>query len=178
MIDVSVEVDDKEVYNLLLKLQGRTSSASMRMFLRNSVLTHLRERIGWRFSNEGDSASGTWAQLTEATGRIRATRGFSPFHPINVRTGAMKNFAMTSYRISAIGTGGAELTLPGSNMTTLMRSKIAMAQQGGSAKKRGRSFGPNRPAPPRPIYALDAIDEEIISSRLLDWIRVGGPGVP
>lgn len=175
-MNVDVRVDSKEVTELLYKLERRTTAASLRMFLRAFVWPHLQQRIVRRFANEGDEAVGQWAQLAEATARIRRVRGFSAYqgyHPINVRTGQMKSFATSSHRVSTVGTGGAALHLPGAGMSAIIRRKIQVAQVGGSGQS-SRRPGPNRPAPPRPIYALDQVDESIIGNGLLDWIRSGG----
>lgn len=170
-IDLEVHVDSNATLKALSHFESLTSPNSMRQFLKDFAQPYFRGRINARFASEGDSAVGKWKELTYATARIREFQGFHPFHPINRRTGAMQSFLTSSFSIDSFGYG-SRLRIPGS-LTGEMRKKVSTAQQG-SIGQSGREMGPNRPAPPRPVLAIDLLDLRAISEGLLEWITEGG----
>lgn len=170
MADLNVTVDTSAVDATVQQLQERLMPMSLAGFMTGVAHPILRKRAEERFAAGGDEASGAWAQLTFATGKIRMYQGYSPFWPINVRTGELKNFVETSFTVDEKA-GGVVMTLPGEGSATQM-SKFLVAQQGGAGRMRSQQ-GPNRPTPARPVLALGEIDSVEIQHGLLDWIREG-----
>jgi hypothetical protein len=176
---LKITVDSTDVEAMFHKLESRLSPGALRIFLNARAHRDLAQRAQQRFANEGDDASGPWADLAFMTGRIRAWQGFLPFHPINVRTGALRSFVINSYTVKET-VGGATLTMPGEASGTLL-AKFTQAQLGGGGGPRVSArptrdegtHGPNRPAPPRPVVALSVVDTLMISMDLLDFIRQG-----
>jgi hypothetical protein len=173
MSNVIVEIDASEFENLLTRLQERVGQNGLRSFLAIKALREVRHRIEARFAMEGDDATGKWEQLAWMTQRIRAFQGFSPRHPINVRTGAMRRHLLTSFRINAMGGSGATLVVPGNDGNATMNAKVAMAQQGGWTRQSNRFGGPNRHVPARPVLGVSERDADKVGDLMLDWIRSG-----
>ena len=126
----------------------------------------LQQRTEARFAAEGDDASGPWAELLEATNVFRRRQGFPPAHPINVRTGALRAYAMT--KTIETQAGGVALSQPHKGGLRDTQVKFNHAQRGGQA----RPGGPVYPA--RPIVALADRDQWEITTRLMRWIIEGG----
>lgn len=182
---VRITVDDSAVRGVIEALQQKLQPSALRGFLATRAHEELKRRAEARFENEGDDAVGSWAELAYMTGRIRSFQGYGPFHPINVRTGKLRNFVLNTFTIRELG-AGATLSMPGQASGKLM-SKFRTAQQGGYAPggatksgfgrgsasaSRGES-GPNRSAPARPVIGLSEIDSTVLQHELLDWIRQG-----
>lgn len=165
--EVKIEVDSRDVDKALGLLDVNTRDSSMRNLLKARVWPYIQGRIAARFANEGDEASGKWAELAYNTGRIRAMQGFPATHPINVRTGALKDFALNSYRISGSAASGATLTAPGDLRGKILTEKVRRAQSGSPATSQKAA------APARPVYALSNTDQEVIGVMAIDWIRAG-----
>ncbi len=160
---VYVDVDSSMALRVFEGLVKRTGADGFRTWLRRSMHGHLVQRLTTRFASEGDDASGKWLQLAEHTGVIRTREGFGAFHPINVRTGAMRTLLQTSSRIT-----GTKLEIPGVIGGGKMIAKLATAQHG-NAGARGR-----RAAPPRPVLALSYEDASFAEHSLETWIMSGG----
>jgi phage gpG-like protein len=170
--DFEVTVDTAAVEEMVAKMQQKLSPASLTSFLISKAHRELRERAEERFAQEGDDVSGPWRQLTYATGRIRSFKGFQPFTPINVRTGALKRFVLGSFTVKQ-QSRGVTLMMPGPANGDLM-SKFRTAQQGSSKTSRpSRSAGPNRPTPARPVLGMNERDSAAIQHELIEWIRAG-----
>jgi hypothetical protein len=170
--DFQVTVDTAAVEEMIAKLQQKLAPASLTSFLIAKAHSELRTRAEERFAQEGDDVSGPWAELTYATGRIRSFKGFQPFTPINVRTGALKRFVLGSFTVKQ-QSRGVTLMMPGPANGDLM-DKFRTAQQGSAKTRRpSRSAGPNRPTPARPVLGMNERDAEVIQHELIDWIRAG-----
>jgi len=179
---LKIDVDPTEVEAMFHHLQLRLSPGALRVFLNTRAHRDLAMRAQQRFANEGDDATGPWADLTFMTGRIRAWQGYPPFHPINVRTGALRNFVVNTFTVKETA-HGATLKMPGEASGDLL-AKLTQAQVGGGGRPRTSrpahfatrpegDAGPNRPAPPRPVVALSIVDTMMISMDLLEFIRQG-----
>lgn len=145
----------------LARLSAVVSPQGMGVFLNETVARYLRERIARRFDSEGDDVSGKWAPLTDATMQIRANKGYPPAHPINVRTGTLRNYIENSPDRLDIDPTGAMLTLPGRAPTGSLKKKVLGAQQ-----------GENR-APARPVLGVNATDMAFTMTALEAFIRSG-----
>lgn len=106
---------------------------------------------------------GKWHPLHAVTARIRGSRGYGPWHPINVRTQQLLYFASGTYTVQGVGAGGASLTMPGPASGQLAK-KFRTAQQGDPAT--------NTVA--RPVVAISGSDRIDISQAFLDFVRGGG----
>lgn len=165
MIQFFIDTDDAEV--ALLRLEEAVSPSSFCHFLAANVDPYLRKRADERFISEGDSASGKWAPLKKATQEMRTRYGFPPAHPINERTGQLRDHITSrDGQVSMIGPA-AVLTLPGSGMEWITEQKIMTAQKGKSK--------PSTVA--RPVLALDSEDlAYVLTALLVDIVlKVEGP---
>lgn len=154
-------------------LAYRTTGPAMADWMQRVVAPFLQTRATRRFASEGDDASGKWEQLAIATRLIRRNMGFPPAHPINVRTGDLRDFVINTENIASTAQT-ATLQKPGKTGTSrLTEQKLRVAQRGGlpprAGKTRGKA-GPNRPAPPRPVAAINRTDEDFIFNRLVAWM--------
>lgn len=184
--EIRFEVDDSGVRGVIEALQQRLMPNQLQEFLIAHAHPELKQSAEERFANEGDDIVGAWAELTRTTGLVRSWLGYPPFHPINVRSGALKNFVLNTFTTRVSGGAGAVLMMPGPASGELL-SKFRVAQQGGaglggvtrsgfgrgSASATHGESGPNRPTPPRPVLAIGQRDSLEISLQLLDWLRVG-----
>lgn len=155
---VNVVADHSDVDAELERLQDRLSPDSIGRFHRDETHPYLRGRIARRFATEGDEASGKWQELTMATRAIRASLGYGAAHPINVRTGQLRSYVLSSH---AVVEGGNTLAIPGRGGSAEVRRKLVAAQVG-SQSRSSRRTGPNRRAPARPVLALSGADAEYI----------------
>lgn len=171
LLNVAIHVEAGSLLKTIDDAIDATSNESMWNFLERKVHPYLGKRIDDRFASEGDDATGKWEKLAFNTGRIRASKGFPAWHPINKRTGDLHRFVRDTYRLQ--GGDDVTLTLPDGGSRE-ERRKLAVAQLGGAvASGKGNFRGPNRPAPPRPVLALNARDAYVIQKDLMSLIRIG-----
>lgn len=162
---VIVSVDSREAWLMLRRLQWRLSPVGLHAYMQRKALPFLQARARARFAGEGDDATGKWAQLAHNTGLIRAKQGFPAWHPINVRTGALRTYVTTTAKVSSTGTG-ARILMPGTGGSKELQRKLKKAQRGGPT-------GKGKDAPPRPVVAVGAVDQRFLGVSLLDWIKEG-----
>jgi hypothetical protein len=93
--NIEIIVDASEVTRTL-DILDRRLQVEVGDWMRGDLHDYLVQRASDRFANEGDDASGPWAPLSNATEAIRASRGFPPAHPINVRTHDLQRFILGS----------------------------------------------------------------------------------
>lgn len=144
------------------RLQRVLSPASIGAFLTTSAEQYLHNRAAQRFAHEGDDAVGQWQQLAFATQNIRSSQGFGAAHPINVRTGRLRDFIVNAPGSLQIDPTGAMLTLPGSQPSGELGEKFQTAQQGKPPR-----------TPARPVLAMSATDLAGVMSLLEVFIRSG-----
>lgn len=156
MIFVEVE-GEAELEAAVQRLIDRASPAGLSQFL-VEVDQYLLERVELRFANEGDSTVGRWAGLKAQTGRIRRNKGFSALHPINVRTGELRNFVARSSEIRPTASG-ASIMKPARGGNRELQNKLRHAQTGGVSNE-GNAY------PARPVLGLDGKDADWIVDRL------------
>lgn len=151
-ISVETEVDAREVWLLLERANHALSWVNIGQAVRGPVVQYLQERVEDRFAQQGDDASGKWAPLTEATQRIRASKGYTPAGPINIRTGEMYNWLLNANGElvgGVVGEGGDLLLMwPGDYPSGELGDKLAHAQEG----------DPDTRTVPRPVVAADGTD--------------------
>lgn len=161
---IDIEVDASDVFGELDRLESQISPRGLMLFQESEVWPWLRERTAERFAIEGAG----WAQLTKATQTYRRKQGFPPAHPINVRTGALRDFALTHNVDEQVG--GVTLTQPQRGGKRETQTKFKHAQQGGISD-RGRAY------PARPVVDLTIGDANVIGGRLMAWVVSGGDRV-
>lgn len=160
---VTFEADVSSTTRLLAQLEDRLNPVGLATFLGNMVDPFLRARIDGRFNSEGDDVSGAWHPLTQATEMIRAAKGFSPAHPINVRTNKMRHFLVNTP--GELFANGFEVILshPPLSGNAETEKKIRTAQEGAKSP----------PTPPRPVLGVNENDLLFITSELVAWITQG-----
>lgn len=148
---VTTQVDTLDVDRMVERVMLALSGPNLERFLFEQAHPHFEERIINRFAVEGDSASGFWPELSDATMDIKNALGMSP--EANVRSGDMFR-TVTNEADFWFAENYAEMVLPGSAAHGLVAEKIKTAQEG-KASNPIPNFGPT---PPRPILAADERD--------------------
>lgn len=158
--DIQVVVDlDGPWKTDLEKLMIRLSTG-LEIWMKSHLVYWLLYRTKSRFSSEGDDASGPWQPLGPATEAIRGAAGYGPAHPINVRTGDLRDYLLGD-RGDVMGVGGGyQLTYPGNTGTAVDQEKLRTAQRG----------KPSPNTPERPVLALGIEDYNKIHEDLADFI--------
>jgi len=138
-------------------------------WLAGPALQHLQQQSANRFKrNEG--GGGDWASLTEATANWRRFYGYSPYVPINRRTGQLRNLMIGAAPDIGMDPLGAYLSYPG-RQGERADNQIRIAQAQGNLTDRNG----NR-ATPRPVVVLDPSDVLALAWSLQRWIlgQAGG----
>lgn len=161
MSNVEIVVDVKDVNAAIDIIDDRLQN-QLGHWMRDDLHDLLEKRASERFASEGDDASGAWAPLKPATWVQRVRKGFSPAHPINVRTHDLQNFILGSSG-SVVGAGTWNYIWPGDPPSGELMDKMQTAQRG-----RAR---PN--TVPRPVVALGAGDYGKIVDSLSAFIVDG-----
>lgn len=162
MWELTFEADTEELEAVLQKLTVKLSPPGLMGFLATMVDPWLRMRTDNRFASEGDDVTGNWHPLTLATQMMRIQGGFPPSHPINVRTGKMRDF-LTGMASDVKPNGiGATLTYPGPVGDPELNEKIKTAQMGKTAR--------SQKTPARPVVGVNENDMLFITSELVAWL--------
>lgn len=163
MVGLQIIGDDRGVAAMLGRLEMALEPASIAAFLGARVDPILKKRAKDRFRSEGDDVSGKWEPLASSTQSIRASQGYGPAHPINIRTGQMEAY-ITGFRPDiTIEPGlGARLDFPGGSPSESVTDKIRVAQQGDAR------------TPRRPVLGVNERDLELVMVALAFHIADGG----
>lgn len=153
-------LDPTQVDALFLELNRNLSDAGLVDFMETIVAPWVQDRVEDRFAKEGDDVSGKWRALAPATQNIRASQGFPPSHPINVRTGDFRDWLVNDPGIMTPSMAGVEFTYPNDPTSFEMRHKLETAQLGQTSP----------PTPPRPVLGLNRHDLAFVQSSLVQWI--------
>lgn len=159
-INLQIIGEDQGVRKMLTATLEAVDPAHMLLFMGGMVTPYIEARIASRFSNEGDDVSGKWAPLKETTQHIRETEGYGPDHPINVRSGAMKEWLLSNP--PDLTTNGLEaiMAFPGGNPSQSVENKLETAQRGSS----------NPETVPRPVLGLNSADAAFVLMALSEWV--------
>lgn len=166
MVDFRIDIfaDIGSVDRIFAHMAQAVSMPELYEFLRVQVDPYIRTRISRRFTGEGDDVVGNWAPLAPSTEHIRAFKGYSPSHPINVRDHYMRDFLVgTPGNIVPLGTTGAVLTHPGVSGGPLTDQKIETAQMGKAYPR----------TPPRPVMGMNEADLAWMHFQLVHHIFSG-----
>ena len=152
-VGVRFAVDVGDVQAVTAKYEQAFSAPSLMAWLKGDALDYFQDASAKRFANER-SETRVWAQLRDATNEIRATQGFPREHPINVRTGKLKEHMLETGDVRAAGNSGAWLTYP-SKPKGKTKSKLRVAQEG-TDKNPKPGFGRTER---RPVLHSDPMNE-------------------
>lgn len=163
---ISIEIigDDSGVERMLALMAGILSPAGITGWMESEVEPFLKGRARARFANEGDDVVGKWAGLKESTQEARASLGYNPDHPINVRTSEMEQYVTDSKATYADEVWGVQMTLPGEPPTGLLEEKMMVAQIGGGEYN----------TVPRPVLGLNETDMAAALLSLANYIQLAG----
>lgn len=165
--DIVFEVDSSQVDLLEAGLQRALSPTSIEGFLLTKAAGYLQEITGINFAHETSRDGQAWEPLHDATNAIREQDGYSPEHPINERTGELREWLTNSHGDVAPGLDGAELTWPSEGDPDAER-KLQVAQQG---SKRGENpLFPSSATNPRPVIGAGEVDLAILLALLGDHL--------
>lgn len=169
MVDGSVSYifDDKQVLALLQAVELALSPMSLLTWMDEAVAPFFDERITSRFDTEGDEAVGRWVPLAAATQAIRASEGYGAAHPINVRTGELRDFVRT-HGTRAEGDAGVVLQYPERLPQGELAEKMDLAQNGGTSGATGGAV------PARPVLGMGTADLTAVIGLLEKHVTVGG----
>lgn len=157
---LDISTDKSHLDDVLASLEDKLNPVGLSMFLSLIVDPFLRNRIEQRFQSEGDDVTGRWHPLAIATQQIRASYGFPPDHPINIRTNKMHAWLVGTQSDIQPNGMGATLTHPPPGASGVLMKKLATAQ-GGST---------NPPTSPRPVIGMNENDLMFITSSLVAWL--------
>lgn len=157
---LAFEVDDKHVQHVLAMLELKLSPSGLTGFMYSHVDPFIRARTASRFAGEGDDVTGAWHPLAKATELIRASKGFTPSHPINERTARLKSVLVGRPGDAKPNGFGATLTYPGPIGDASFWEKMSTAQGGSD----------NPPTPPRPVIGFNENDMLFVTTELVAWL--------
>lgn len=158
---IEIETDSASADAVMQRLDDRTSAMGLVTFLDVVVDPFLRNRIDERFKSEGDDVTGKWHPLERATELIRASYGFPPDHPINIRTDKMHAYLVgTDSDVHPNGMGATLVHPPLGKAHSVLDKKIKTAQSGSASPS----------TQPRPVLGVNENDLLFITSSLAAWI--------
>ena len=168
MFSVTVTGDSREKLDLMREI---LMPARLAQFLSEEGHEVILSRIGSRFTNEGDDASGPWAALKYPTQVARREMGLGDQHPINIRTGQLKLWLFTDQPDVVMAGGGASYTFPGGTPVDPKTAEKFATAQGGATKP---------PTVPRPVVAIGTADALLMTEALGVWFnaRMSGAIIP
>lgn len=147
-VTVQIIGDIKGVQAMLSHLETKLLSPAVGAWLTAEVQPYLQERLKQRFDAEGDDVVGKWVPLTAATEAIRTSQGFPAAHPINDRTGELRNYLLNTPGAVNMSPAGATLTMPGTPASGELADKLKTAQSGRD----------NPLTVPRPVLGMNEAD--------------------
>lgn len=158
--DVEFRVDSHDMDLILGRLTQSLTEERIAVFMEEEAMSYLHERISQRFAHEGDDIVGPWAPLRFSTEKVRGDAGFGAAHPINERTGELRNWLIASHTVTESGDGVIG-DIPGNASIGLeLMDKLTTAQIGRS--------DPSTVA--RPVLGIGVVDMEAIVTSMRMWI--------
>ncbi len=165
MNEIRVNVNSREVERMLEKVQDSLSPTGLDSFFNQRLAPFFRRRVSDRFAGEGDDASGEWAPLSNATVKIRESMGYPGAHPINVRSGSMKEFLEKAQGQTFPSEGATTFVFPGRSPGGKISERILNAQTGENGREKKN--------PVRPVLAVNPVDLEYAMYALMGYIEDG-----
>lgn len=165
-----VGVNTVDVEQMVMSVMRAVGPESMVLF-GGKVSNYLTDKERIRFDVEGDIESGFWAPLAPATERIRASLGFDPVDPINIRTERMYDVVPESKSVDPLP-GGVQVTSPNVGSLDPITLKKYMTAQFGDTDNR---MIPGAVTPPRPVVAIG--ERDLVNIMALLQIHIMGQAV-
>lgn len=160
---LDITVDISKLKETTTRIEERLGDTELGAWMESELIAYLHQRASNRFASEGDDATGPWDALSSITESIRASQGYAPAHPINVRSGDLRSFMIgDDGNLSAAG-GGMQLQYPSDPPTTELRDKLATAQTGRQTPRTVM----------RPVVALGLTDFNDVMDLLSIYITDG-----
>jgi len=160
---IEFDLEDENVIQNL-KLVTERVGPGLQQFMQGDLADYLKNRAQNRFANEGDDAvGGGWAPLKASTEVRRASKGYPPSHPINVRSGDLRDYITTDSGNVSGGLAEWVLTWPGPPPSSELHEKTQTAQI-------GKTFPSTVP---RPVIGLGTTDVRDIEDKLEEFITGG-----
>lgn len=158
-VSLDITVDNRRPTLRLQAISDRIGTAGLAAFLQGFAAPLLQERAAARFADEGDSASGPWKPLSDATISRREKAGYVPIK-INERTGQMRAWVEGAPGRVFSSKGFAVLEWPGTPSNRTTGKKLKVAQMGLAEPY----------TPPRPVIAIDPEDQLAILAAAEQWV--------
>lgn len=159
-VSIGMVMNSTHARAMLAAMQLRMQPPAMIAFMQAGVAPYVRGRIAARFNSEGDDVTGRWHPLAAETEIIRQRHGYPGAHPINVRTGQMRNY-LTSSPGNAISAGGvSQFEYPGAPAAGDLMTKL-MTAQGGKA---------NPSTLPRPVLGFNMNDSVALTALVAGYM--------
>lgn len=129
-VSIGMTMNAAHARAMLAAMHMRMQPPAMLAFMHAGISPYVRGRIGRRFNSEGDDVTGRWHPLAAETQIIRQRHGYPGAHPINVRTGQMRQHLVASPG-NAVSAGGiSQFTYPGTAPGGDLMNKLMTAQAG------------------------------------------------
>lgn len=159
-IDLTILVDQAQAQRAIRAVALATTPGNYARFHYSFTSPYMRSKAKDRFRSHGDTASGPWAPLRDATEEIRENYGFPGASPINVRTHELESFVTGKPGEVQITPLDAGFFFPARPTSRAIKEKLETAQRGkpGGTPLFGGRQGMGAPTPPRPVAAMDATD--------------------
>lgn len=161
-LEVLVEAESVEV--VLARLDAAVSPEGLYYFLAGEVAPWIKSRAEKRFASEGDDVSGKWEELAPSTQdrRMNGDWPVGPAHPINVRTGELRDYIVGSDPLIVASEVVSTLTYPGNEpRTRSLTEKMTTAQVGRTTPRTS----------PRPVIGISETDLAYVMGALATHIR-------
>lgn len=170
---VYVVVDDDDARKKLTRLADAVSPNIFRTFLDERVELHFRRRMADRFSQGGDSATGKWAPLSQATIDTKSRQGL--LSGINTATGDMRDFLVGGTLDADIVGGDVQFVYPSAEPDPDVETRMVMAERGRKGRQgrdaRGRFKKKSKGQPARPVLSVDESDMRFLTDAVYDSIE-------
>lgn len=171
--DVAIQVEEDQVLEMLFRLEVATSQVGIASWATTEIDPWLQMRAADRFDREGDAASGAWVPLSSFTSEWRDEGGFPAEHPINVRTGALRDYITHEAEGDWFtrGLNAGQYVWPGAALpyTNHITAKLKTAQLG-VPRGENPKF-PNSSTPRRPVVAVDATDMRALLESYANYVE-------
>jgi hypothetical protein len=167
---VFVTIQTEDVESELARMELALQPYALMGWLKEIIEPYIQRRATQRFADEGDDVSGKWAPLTDATINFRTTGEIDyGAEPINVRTGALRDYVTNSVGGYMSEDGDALMIYPGSppsgsNATGSLEDKFLAAQQGLDDPR----------TPRRPVLGVNEKDLAFVLTELEIYVATAG----
>ena len=148
MIDYLITMVSGDAPADLAELAAKLEPTAMAAGFKEVLDENFARNVSQRFADEGDATVGKWAPLAESTRSVRAALArqglpIGPAHPINVRTGGLRDWATSGRGVAGPTGTGWLYTYPSVEPADQLLKKVTTAQEGQTGR-----------VPSRPVLAI------------------------